>query len=329
MKRWLAPLAAGLTLAGCVTLDDWSEAPGSDRYGYDHPAPVGWWGHDATSIDLFYGPLAGYGHWSSHPRYGRVFWPGVGPGWQPYTRGYWRDDGRYGRRWISSEPFGWATYHYGRWGQDPRLGWYWVPDTRFGNSWVDWRSDGWWSPQPPRGYGGRNPWIGKPYPNRPDRPDRPDQAGNPRPGGQAGNPRPPFRIPPNSHPRSEPEWQGGERQPGGEGYQGGERQPRREGWQQGRRPGYNRQPPQDARREGQQAGNTPRPSPQRPAGQRPAETRPQPPRSGEQAVPRAIQALIPRAAPAQPAPSRPYASRPAPPREAVRQPESGSTADDR
>ncbi|WP_199556130.1 DUF6600 domain-containing protein [Sandaracinobacteroides hominis] len=260
MKRLLVPILAGLSLAGCMTLDDWSEAPGSDRYGYDYPAPVGWWGQNAASIDLFYGPLSQYGRWGSYPGYGQVFWPGnVGSGWSPYSRGYWRTDSRYGRRWVSQEPFGWATYHYGRWGQDPRLGWYWVPDTRFGGSWVDWRSDGMWSPSAPYGYRGRNPWIGKPRPEKPD-------AGRPRPGDQVATPRPPFRIPPNSHPRTPPEWQGGERpaqvdqsagngqrpprpqwqrgerQPGQQAWQGGNRQPP-QGWQGGQRPGLNRQPP--------------------------------------------------------------------------------------
>lgn len=289
MKNLLVPLVAGLALAGCTTLDGWSEAPGSDRYGYESAAPVGWWGQNAASVDLFYDPLSSYGRWDNVPGYGRVFLPrGVGSGWQPYSRGYWRGDSRYGRRWVSNEPFGWATYHYGRWGQDPRLGWYWVPDTRFGGSWVDWRDGNSWSPRPPYGYRGRNPWIQHDRPQtRPPRPGK-DQVATPRP-------RPPYRIPENSHPRSKPIWQGGERQPGEQAWQGGERQPRREGWQNGERPGFNRQPPKN-RAPGQPRSTQnvhPRTPPQQreagnvaPRPTQPRAERPTQPRAERQAAPR-------------------------------------------
>ncbi len=168
-RAFLAPALLGLALTGCVSTGMWSEAPRDDYY-YNSGAPVSWWGSNVGSVDVFYGALAGYGRWDIYPGYGRVFIPsGVGPGWQPYSRGYWMNDPRYGRRWVSSEPFGWATYHYGRWGRDSRLGWFWVPDTRFGPSWVDWRSSGGydsWAPLPPigwsryarSGYGWGNDW---------------------------------------------------------------------------------------------------------------------------------------------------------------------------
>jgi hypothetical protein len=166
MKQLLLAAGLGLSLSGCMTAAGWSEAPLDDRY-YAQAAPVGWWGQDVASVDVFYGSLAAYGNWGTHARYGRVFLPaGVGPGWQPYSRGYWRQDPRFGRVFVSSDPWGWATYHYGRWGRDPGFGWFWVPDRHFGPSWVDWRSGGGyasWSPLPPFGwsnwgYGWGNDW---------------------------------------------------------------------------------------------------------------------------------------------------------------------------
>lgn len=267
--KMLLPALAALSLSGCMTLDDWSEAPGNERYGYDDGYDQGygavpWWGSNATSVDLFYGPLSGYGRWDRHPRYGRVFLPGgIGSGWQPYSRGHWSNDRRYGRRWVSSEPFGWATYHYGRWGRDPRLGWFWVPDTRFGGSWVDWRDDrGYasWAPLPPIGWDryayGNDWWLSAPSaylwrpglnrhvrPGRPqywhDRQDRPDRVDRPnghdRPVAEA--PRPPrvggepgqWGRTPRSDPdrQGAPTWQRGERQGSGQGWRGGERPPNR------------------------------------------------------------------------------------------------------
>ncbi len=228
----MLPILAGFAVTGCMTLDDWSEAPGTYRDDYGYPAPVGWWGQDAASIDLFYGPLSRYGRWDSYLGYGMVFWPsGVGAGWQPYSYGYWASDPRYGRRWVSREPFGWATYHYGRWGKDPRRGWFWVPDRRFAGSWVDWHSGGGyssWSPRAPYGYYGGPNWIhvpsewagrrdmynhvrpGRPgYDGRPGDNDRPPRGdGRPPRNEQAGDTRPPFRVPDNSHPRSAPVWRG-------------------------------------------------------------------------------------------------------------------------
>ncbi|MGL6043816.1 MAG: DUF6600 domain-containing protein, partial [Sandaracinobacteroides sp.] len=172
MKQLLLSLGAGLLLTACVSPAGWSEAPLGETISVS-PAPAQWWGRDVASVDLFYGPLAPYGQWGAHPRYGRVFLPAnVGTAWQPYSRGHWRHDPRYGRAWVSSEPWGFATYHYGRWGRDSRLGWFWVPDVRFGGSWVDWRQGGGyasWSPLPPHGWDrwgtgyGNNWWVSAPW----------------------------------------------------------------------------------------------------------------------------------------------------------------------
>lgn len=96
-------------------------------------APPGpWWGQDVASVAVFDAALAPYGIWGTHSRFGRVFLPsGLGPGWQPYTRGQWIRDPRFGTVFAGAEPWGWTTYHYGRWGRDDRFGWFWIPDTRF------------------------------------------------------------------------------------------------------------------------------------------------------------------------------------------------------
>lgn len=105
---------------------------------------------DDTSI--FYAPLARYGEWVDHSRYGWVWLPwGIRPDWRPYMYGRWVWT-EYGWTWDSFEPFGWAVYHYGRWTFDWRLGWIWIPDTIWGPAWVAWRGGaGWvgWSALPP------------------------------------------------------------------------------------------------------------------------------------------------------------------------------------
>ena len=229
MKSLLLATGLGLSLAACTT-SGWSEAPLDDGAYYQGQPPVDWWGRNAASVNVFFPLLADYGTWGQHERYGRVFIPAVGAGWQPYREGYWRQDRRYGRMWMSDEPCGWATYHYGRWGRDSRLGWFWVPDTQFGPGWVDWQTgSGYssWSPLPPYGwsrwgYGWGNDWWvtapgawlyrpGMYHYSRPGRPNysRPDNPRPPRPGGgdhvDGGNPRPPVRVPPNAHPRSDPQ----------------------------------------------------------------------------------------------------------------------------
>lgn len=282
MKSLLLATGLGLSLAACSTTG-WSEAPLDER-GYATRPPVSWWGRDAVSVNLFFEPLASYGSWGLHPHYGRVFYPSVGAGWQPYRAGYWRQDPRYGRMWMSGEPWGWATYHYGRWGRDGRMGWFWVPDTRFGPGWVDWRTSGdyvSWSPLPPYGWatwgtGWGNDWWshapaywawrpgmqqhvrpGRPgYPGRPDRPDRPDRPGD----GQTVTP-----VPPNVHPRASPPYTGGRRNPrSDQTYMGGERQPRA-GWQGGQRDGRP-----------VETGRHPRSAPQRPEAADPARAQARP-----------------------------------------------------
>jgi hypothetical protein len=134
MKQILAIAALGLSLSGCMTLDQWSEAPtGPAPFGAAPPAE--WWGRDVPSVAVFDQALAAHGNWATHNRFGRIFLPtGVAPDWQPYTRGQWVQDPRFGPMFVSADPWGWATYHYGRWGRDARFGWYWIPDTRFAPS---------------------------------------------------------------------------------------------------------------------------------------------------------------------------------------------------
>jgi hypothetical protein len=279
MKQLALPLLAGLALTGCVTPYGWSEAPLPDS-AYAAAAPVGWWGRDAVSVDVFYGELARYGTWGVHSRYGRVFLPaGVSTGWQPYSVGYWRNDPRYGRLWVSSEPWGWATYHYGRWGRDSRLGWFWVPDTSFGPSWTDWRyGNGYasWSPLPPYGwdrwgYGWGNDWWihapgawawrpGMHHHSRPGRHDGwdDDRPGKPRPRPDRppnwadDQPRQPTPVPPGVHPRSDP--RRFETPATSPAYVGGERQPRAPAAVNGAYVGGERQPPREAWQGGERPG---------------------------------------------------------------------------
>ena len=119
--------------------------------GYGVPAPV-----DAgfRNVSDFHQPLARYGSWVGHPRYGSVFVPSrahTGHDFRPYTRGNWQYT-EWGWTWSSQLPFGWATDHYGRWFFEPRLGWAWVPGTVWAPAWVSWRSGGGyvgWAPLPP------------------------------------------------------------------------------------------------------------------------------------------------------------------------------------
>ena len=344
MKQFLAPAILGLALTGCMSTGMWSEAPRDDYYsdaGYAlQGAPVGWWGSNVASVDVFYGSLAPYGRWDSYPGYGRVFIPaGVGHGWQPYSRGYWMNDPRHGRRWVSSEPFGWATYHYGRWGRDSRLGWFWVPDTRFGASWVDWRRTGGydsWAPLPPigwerharSGYGwGNDWWLHAPtsYAWRPGyqqhvRPGRPGTINNP-PG--IARPRPGRDgVRDGRHPRSDG-WQRAERprtDAVGEG-----RHPRSGQWQGGQRPPTADIRTRTPRVEGGES-RPPRSEAGQPRGQRGEgfqRRAPRPPRQSmaPQAAPQ--QAAAPRPAPVHAAPP-PRAARESIPRMSPRSVDSGS-----
>ena len=119
--------------------------------GYGVPAPI-----DAgvRHVSDFHQPLARYGSWVGHPRYGSVFVPSrahAGHNFRPYTRGNWQYT-EWGWTWSSQLPFGWATDHYGRWFFEPRIGWAWVPGTVWAPAWVSWRSGGGyvgWAPLPP------------------------------------------------------------------------------------------------------------------------------------------------------------------------------------
>src|SRR5215472_13071514 len=66
-----------------------------------------------ADVSVFYEPLAPYGRWFQHTRYGYCWIPnGIVAGWRPYTHGYWdyTDDG-----------------------------WVWIPGTVWGPAWVAWR----------------------------------------------------------------------------------------------------------------------------------------------------------------------------------------------
>jgi len=92
-----------------------------------------------TDVSVFYEPLARYGRWFHHSRYGYCWIPnGIVAGWRPYTNGYWvyTDDGW---AWVSYEEWGWGPYHYGRWSFDPGYGWVWIPGTVWAPAWVAWR----------------------------------------------------------------------------------------------------------------------------------------------------------------------------------------------
>jgi hypothetical protein len=106
----------------------------------------------SVSFQTFYDDLAPYGRWFSHPRYGSVWSPSVGPDFQPYaTNGRWIVT-EYGNTWASDYEWGWAPFHYGRWYFDDYDWWVWVPDYEWGPAWVSWRTGGGyygWAPLSP------------------------------------------------------------------------------------------------------------------------------------------------------------------------------------
>lgn len=106
----------------------------------------------SVSFQTFYDDLAPYGRWLSHPQYGSVWSPSVGPDFQPYgTNGRWIVT-EYGNTWASDYEWGWAPFHYGRWFFDDYDGWVWVPDYEWGPAWVSWRTGGGyygWAPLSP------------------------------------------------------------------------------------------------------------------------------------------------------------------------------------
>jgi hypothetical protein len=103
----------------------------------------------SVSFQTFYDELSPYGEWVDYPRYGYVWIPDVGSGFEPYsTDGQWVMTD-YGWTWVSDYEWGWAPFHYGRWDYDNYYGWLWVPDSQWGPSWVTWvRSDGYYGWQP-------------------------------------------------------------------------------------------------------------------------------------------------------------------------------------
>lgn len=105
-----------------------------------------------VGIEFFHAPLAPYGRWFQHEKYGLVWTPtSVDVRWRPYTVGNWVYTD-YGWTWNSDEDWGWATYHYGRWIFDTGIGWVWVPGNDWGPAWVSWRNgNGWlgWAPLTP------------------------------------------------------------------------------------------------------------------------------------------------------------------------------------
>jgi len=95
-----------------------------------------------VSFQVFYDQLSPYGRWVDSPDYGYVWFPDVGPGFQPYfSNGHWIFT-EFGWMWISDYPWGWAAFHYGRWEYDNVYGWYWIPGDTWGPSWVVWVSSG-------------------------------------------------------------------------------------------------------------------------------------------------------------------------------------------
>jgi hypothetical protein len=159
----LVPLAlVALTSAACATrtvyvVDDRGPTAQPMALAQSNIPPRGM---DINDPSQFYDPLAPYGSWHMHPRYGYVFAPAasvVGAGWRPYTRGHWEYT-EWGWTWVSDLPFGWATSHYGNWFYDGGLGWVWTPGTTWAPAWVTWRHGGGyvgWAPMPPGSmYGG-------------------------------------------------------------------------------------------------------------------------------------------------------------------------------
>ena len=73
-----------------------------------------------------YVELDEHGRWDTAPGYGEVWYPGVPPGWAPYTNGRWVWVAPWGWTWIDAEPWGFAPCHYGRWAMIGES-WGWVP----------------------------------------------------------------------------------------------------------------------------------------------------------------------------------------------------------
>ncbi len=83
------------------------------------------------------GALDEAGTWAYEPAYGAVWYPQVGPGWQPYSDGYFAFVGTFGWFWIGSTRWSWPTHHYGSWGVSSGR-WFWMPDHRWAPARVAW-----------------------------------------------------------------------------------------------------------------------------------------------------------------------------------------------
>jgi hypothetical protein len=142
----LAALAAALSLAPLARAGN---LPRREAGAPLRPAAE----KSSVSLEDFVEALEPWGTWKVHPRWGKVWRPGVDAEWQPYVRGRWARTAE-GWYWVSDEPWAWATYHFGRWFLDPFSGWTWVPGKRWAPSWVQWREGKTllgWAPLPPEG----------------------------------------------------------------------------------------------------------------------------------------------------------------------------------
>ncbi|HEY7723829.1 MAG TPA: DUF6600 domain-containing protein [Anaeromyxobacteraceae bacterium] len=142
----LVPLAAALSIAPVAGAGDLPRRGAAvPRGGAEEKSSV--------SLEDFVEALGPWGTWKAHPRWGKVWRPGVDAEWRPYLRGRWAQTPE-GWYWVSDEPWAWATYHFGRWFLEPLAGWTWVPGRRWAPSWVQWREGEallGWAPLPPEG----------------------------------------------------------------------------------------------------------------------------------------------------------------------------------
>lgn len=98
-----------------------------------------------------------YGKWDYLPDYGNVWFPQVGPSFNPYQVGRWLYYPSWGWTWISYEPWGWLPYHYGHWVfYSPYQRWCWYPGSYYpwSGALVDFYYGGGYIGWAPRGYRG-------------------------------------------------------------------------------------------------------------------------------------------------------------------------------
>jgi hypothetical protein len=111
--------------------DRWSEARRNNRIGAISARYL------PRDLHMYGGTFDRYGSWQETPQYGSVWYPDVGPDWQPYHYGYWASYQPWGWTWIGLESWTWPTHHFGRWGF---LGhrWFWIPGSTWAPAWVTW-----------------------------------------------------------------------------------------------------------------------------------------------------------------------------------------------